>query len=666
MTKNSIKKRLLRLYTATFSNKKHRYPIILGVFFLVLVCFQLSGTSVGIYHEKLYGETVKDHQLLYSHPESVRSDEWLVATQLTVAQKEAGFPMINPYFNGGKDMSVITDVPYLDWSILFKPQNLIFFILPIGFAFAFKWWLLLFLLLVSSYYFILRLLPDKRWIAIGGSIVIGCSPFVFWWYQTITIAPLFYGFFILLIGMSIIDGSKMQLFGKQVSKNIRDGIRALVLSYLLISFALVLYPPFQIPVGICVGFFLIGYLLNSKKSLKSFVRPALIFLSSIILTAGICAAFVYTRHDTITTISSTAYPGKRSIPSGGFSPLRSFTSYLQPNLQRSVNGNQYILNQSESADFILLPFFFIPPLVAALVWLGLKKRKTDWVLWALLASSGILLAHLFILEASPLTALFLLDLVPQSRLLIGLGFLAILILGYLIRFVKIYAMPMSKKYIAAAIIYTLGFLTISILAGIKTSLDYPGFISNKFFVVALAILLVGSLGCFLVKKYTIGIVGLVLLSLASTFHIHPLYRGVGVLTNDNEIIQTIKQISSKDDVWATDSSYFENFPQLAARQSVTGVAFYPNNNFWKQYAAPTDKGIYNRYAHIYLSFDAGPQLNLLAMDTFTVSGHCDQPIVKSINYVLSTNKIMDTCYTLVKTLQYPKTTIYFYKVSTTS
>jgi hypothetical protein len=458
----------------------------------------------------------------------------------------------------------------------------------------------------------------------------------------------------------------MQLFGMQIRKIIGDIIKILTLTYLLVSFALVLYPPFQIPVAICVGFFLIGYLLNNVKTLKSLIRPALIFLSSIVLSVAICLTFVYTRHDTITTITSTAYPGKRSIPSGGFSPLRPFTSYLQPNLQRSVNGNQYILNQSESADFILLPFFFIPPLIAALVWLGLKKQKTDWMLWTLLACSGILLAHLFILEASPFTKLFLLDLVPQSRLLIGLGFLAILILAYLIHFTKIHAIPLSKKYIAGAGIYTTGFLTISVLAGIKTSLDYPGFISNKLFVVALAIFLVGSLGCFLVKKYTIGMIGLVLLSLASTFHVHPLYRGVGMITNDSEIIQTIKQISTKDDVWATDSTYFENFPQLATRQSITGVAFYPNNNFWKQYAAPTDEGIYNRYAHIYLSFDAGPQLNLLAMDTFTVSGHCDQPIVKRINYVLSPTKIADSCYTLVKTLQYPKTIIYFYKVSATA
>ena len=70
-------------------------------------------------------------------------------------------PAQNKNIGVGQDMSIVADAPYTDWSMLFRPHNLIFFLLPIGFAFAFKWWLLSAGLALSVYIFVLFLYPRK-------------------------------------------------------------------------------------------------------------------------------------------------------------------------------------------------------------------------------------------------------------------------------------------------------------------------------------------------------------------------------------------------------------------------------------------------------------------------------------------------------------------------
>ena len=74
-------------------------------------------------------------------------------------------------------MSMAIDVPYKDWSELFKPHNLVFFVLPFDNAFAFKWWVMSYLLLLSCYFFILALLPKKKFLAVTISLALLFSPF---------------------------------------------------------------------------------------------------------------------------------------------------------------------------------------------------------------------------------------------------------------------------------------------------------------------------------------------------------------------------------------------------------------------------------------------------------------------------------------------------------
>lgn len=656
----SNKQPLKKLSNLSVKYKNHLFPFAILLVFILLVCFRISGTSIGVYSDYFYGKGASDPALLYGKPQSIRSDEWLVSTQLTIAQSSNGYKAINTNFAEPKDLALITDVPSLDWSTIFRPQNIVFFLVPIEFAFAFKWWLLLFSLVISSYYFALKLTKDKVAISVLFSILISFAPFIFWWYQTATIAPLTYGFIIMLISMSVIDKASWSFINKKIREPYLDILKTALLTYALISFALILYPPFLVPVAIVVAAFVIGYALNQRLSITRhhLMRILLIFLSAVIITVAVGVTFVATHSQEIHNVMNTAYPGKRDVKSGGYDINRLLVTYLQPQLQRGNLGTQYIENQSESSNFIVLPIFFILPAIAVLVRLWLKTKKIDWIIVSLLICCVIFASHLFLPCSTPLTKLLLLNTVPQSRLLIGLGLLGALLTLYIGLILS--RETKNKKTLIVLSIYTLFYYIVLLLAGLVVIDKYPEFISNKVFLLVLAA--VPSLGLYfvLLGKLRIGLAVLVLFSVASIFQIQPLYVGLGPIYN-SRLNKMIDSISSKSSTWGVaEDIYLENVPQMSDRKAITGVNPYPSLSFWKVYSP--EETIYNRYAHIFLTSNDVSPLTLIQPDLFTVSLSCNRPINQKIDYIISTSVLNGNCDKLIDTVTYPAKTFYFYKV----
>lgn len=659
---SKIKKYVHRLATSRLgkliaNHKVHLFPVAVLILFVVLVGFRISGTSIGIYYSYLYGSEAKDPSLIIGKPQAIRSDEWLVATQLTIAQDQDGYRENNENYSEPKDLGFITDAPYMGWSSIFKPQNLSFFLMPIEFAFAFKWWLLILSLVVSCYYFMIRMTNRRIVLSILASITISYSPFVFWWYQTATIAPLTYGFLILILSMSIIDKRKWRL-PKKISQPF---VKSLLLSYFLVSFILVLYPPFQIPIVFVVTAFILGYLLNKKAGLKKsdWRRIILGFLGSVILAASICGVYFSTHTNELQSVTNTAYPGKREVLSGGYKVENLLVTYLQPQLQREGKGAQYIQNQSESSSFILLPLFFLLPALALSAWLYRKKRHIDWLLVALLACTFLFLAHLFIPLPLLITKLFLLHMVPHSRLLIGLGMLGIIMGVYTALLFAKQFKPNRKLFITVAL-YTLIYLVVIVIAGLYTSTLYPSFISSKKLIVLLAgISLIGPF-LLLIGKLRVGMSIVALFSVLSVFAIHPLYVGLGPIYKST-LTEKVRSVSKETSVWAVAEDIFlENVPQMSDREAITGVNPYPSNNFWKKYT--DQESVYNRYAHIFLSDGATSTLKLVQPDLFAVSSSCSLSINGEIDYILTSTPMRSECATLIDTVKYPARSFYIYAV----
>jgi hypothetical protein len=652
----------LKKYTKVIvKNRVFIFPIFLVIILLILTLLKISGTSIGVYHDYLYGNEVRDPSLIAGKPQTIRSDEWLVNTQYTIAQERNGFKQINTNINLGNDMSLIVDVPYFEWSTLFKPQNISFFLMPFENAFAFKWSFLFLTLMLSIYIFCLKFLPNKILFAVSCSIVLACSPFVFWWYQTATIAPLCYGILIMLVSMSLINKTSLRIFRKQINSTYSIILKSLALSYLLISFALVLYPPFQIPVAIVVAFFVLGYFIQHTSSFSwNGIRSILFgFAAAIFITSAVCGVYILTRADTIETISNTVYPGERRVASGGYDIKRLAVSYLQPQLQREPHGSNYIMNQSESSNFILLPLFLLVPALFLIFLVRKKSGRNDWILISLVACVSVLFAQLFIPGIDFLTKLLFLHLVPHDRMIIGLGLLAMILLIYMIKLYDQYV-QLSRKLIVGVIAYSVVYLIVIIWAGLETSHLYPLFISSKKLIFVLATIPIVGITFIALKKYTIGLVILAAFTIVSVVNIHPIYQGLGVAYNNN-LTTEIRKLSKPNDVWgAAQDIYIENIPQISGRPSITGISPYPDNEFWIKHSNNQGDSVYNRYAHIYLTSNNANSLILVGSDLFAASLSCSYKIAEDIDYIISTTPIEGSCHTFIKTLSYPKKTFYFY------
>lgn len=636
------------------------FPALVTVVLITLSALQVSGSSIGAYQGYLNGDE-KDSALLFGRPQGVRSDEWLVATQLTIAQDAVDYAAANPNYSEPKNLGVITDAPTFEWATLFKPQNLGFFILPLQIAFALKWWLLLFGLVIAAYIFFLRLSKDNVILSVSGAVVLAFAPFVFWWYQTATIAPIAYGLIAAVLSMSIIDNRPWKFFGKPVSSPYLHVLKVAALGYTLSAFALVLYPPFQIPVAIVIAAFVLGYFLNKRGSLTRpfWKRIILTFLGVITITGFVTVAFVASHAEEVRTITNTAYPGKREVNSGGYDAQTLLTTYLQPQLQRETKGTKYIQNQSESSNFIVLPLFFILPALATLVWLYIKKRRIDWILVTLLLCTSLFIAHLFIPLPIALTKLSFLHMVPQARLLIGVGLLGIILAVYTTLLMK-KELKRSKELYVIATMYSLVYLIVIVAAGFEVTRLYPEFISNKLLVFGLAVVPTVGMWLLTIGRLKLGLGVLAAFSLASVFYIHPLYTGLGPIYK-SELSQKIIDLSDRDDVWATSGDILlENIPQMSGRKSITGVNPYPSTDFWDDYTP--HEATYNRYAHILLTSNDADALLLTQPDQFVVSSACTRPVTQKIDYIISSTPIIGSCHQLIDTVSYPARTFYFYKV----
>lgn len=636
------------------------FPAILTLILIFFTAFRISGTSVGTYRQILYGDQAKDPALLIGQPEPIRSDEWLVGTQMTVAQAKVDYPRINPNIGGGEDVSIMNDVPYKEWSAIFRPQNLLFFVIPLENAFALKWWLIGYLLIISSYFFILTLLPGRKLLAIFLSTALFFSAFVQWWYLYGTLGPLYYTFFIAIAVMYL---CRLKQRWKKLALSA-------VLAYLFVCFALVLYPPFQIPAGLVLSAFTAGYLIQnySKLGRRQTIQNLLYILGAGLVAIMVVAAFIFTRLDVVKTINSTAYPGIRSIQSGGFHLDHFLASQLGHQFLSRENTAGYLIddksasNQSETSNFLLIiPFLLVPALL--LVYREYRhKQSIDWPLLILCLLFIVFLFEIFMPSFTQVSKLLLLNKVGAYRLLIGVGILNILMFVLVVRNLSKNKFFFPRKLL---IVYSLLVLAVQLWVSLHAS-SFDSFISMKGVILfSLPIPLIVYL--LLSKRYVLAAFTYMMFSIFIALGVNPLYRGLSTLTRD-PLITAIETIGAKSNkTWIASGGYLENTAIMSGEKSLSGVYAYPQIGLWSDIPG-VPKLIYNRYAHVGFEISddkASPTtLNLVTPGSFVVKtyGCSDFLRKKDVGFLITTAVLGGPCTKLEKTIPYPLTTIYIYKL----
>ncbi|HVX48154.1 MAG TPA: hypothetical protein VHA05_02240 [Candidatus Saccharimonadales bacterium] len=653
-------------HTKRFLKSVWAFPTALLLILLLLTAFKISGSSVGMYHQFLYGAKSKDSNLIYGHPKSVRADEWQGATPQVVGQSKIGFPTYDLTLPGGQDLSMSAAIPTKSWPTIFKPHLWIYFILPIEFAFAFQWWLMMFLLIVSCYFFVLRIMPRERLFAALIGLAFGLSPFFLWWYQAAAYMTAAYGFMIMILFMRIINRESVRGIKNQ---RLSDTLHVLLLAFLVASFGLILYPPFQIPVALVAAAFSLGYLLQKKYAentrWKVLARRLGAIICGVILAGFIGLLFVHTHHATISSLNHTEYPGHRIVTSGGFSLINAVDGFVMPLLQSDQRAAHFIGNQSEASNFILLlPFILVP--AAVLIWRQYRRGKINWIYLVLNLLALIFLADMFIPHGNILYKSLLLNKVPHSRLLIGTGFLGIIQLVMTIKIIKEEKVPRDMLWKFGGIYSAICLLTL-LVAGIHIRNTYPMFMHSYLLIIVLAAAFTSIIGSVLVNKRILAAALLLAFSILSSFQIIPLYRGLGLLTN-NRVTDVMQGVSTKNGVWAVvgDDAYnFNEYGILAARPTVSGLQTYPVLNFWRQTGDPNYNYVTNRESHVVFTDNpnlASP-LTLVHNNSFNVKFECSSFIVDNISYALSVHPLSEPCVHQVGSpISYPEATFYMYKV----
>jgi hypothetical protein len=640
-----IAKKSKQLYGSIFF-----FPAALLLLVVILALFRISGSSVGAYNQILFGGTTTDKNLLFGKPQMIRSDEWLVNTPDIVSQSHFGYPKINPSIGTGEDTSVILDIPSRDWSEIFRPENWSFFVMPLEQAFAFKWWIVAWLLITSGYFFVLSLLPRKRMLASLLSIAFFLSPFFQWWYQDETFAPIYCSLFAILV------------FG-QILKSTETGKRLMwtgLLGYVLTCFALVLYPPFQIPCGLVVAAVCLGMLFESKKlRLQEMRAPILYTLGGILLAGCMLALFFVSHKGTIHLIENTAYPGHRSVSTGGYSLTHILDGVFDREIQFYQHATAYIDNQSEESNFILLWPFLAIPLIFASVQQWVKKRKLDYSRIFVMLLLALFLAVLLLPVPEIISKVFLLDMVPQNRLIIGVGLINFILIAMFIKQIEVKELP-RRWAIDLSIFAVLAELIVAYMI----VRHHPAFLTSVK-VIVFCVAVFGAIVFLFLRRRILLAAGLLLaFSLWSTYLSNPLYIGLGQLTSSKIRTEALQMPNARQSAWVFVGSiqYLNLLPAYGLR-SYSATYMYPQPQVIHKFDFPVkDSFIYNRYAHV--NFDPSRSgLVLDAKDTYSVGySPCAPVYKKQIKYILSESKLTGSCVNLKTTVSYPYAFFYIYEV----
>jgi hypothetical protein len=577
---------------------------------LVFTALGISGTSTAEL-SPLHGS---DPSVLLGTSRTVRSDEWLVRTPMVIGQVERGFPRYAEVGVGTHDMSVLSDLPTLDWPTLFRPHQFALFLLPAANGFAFEWWASAAILLLGVYALLLVLVRDWRWAAVG-AVVLYASPFFHWWYVPATFGIVGWAAAALA---SVLSSFNPALEGW--NRWWRVGLAA----YATVCFVLFLYPPWQIPVLLVL--LAVGLGVTVPKVLDSSWPLRRVVVNLVVAVAGVAVfigAFVLTRHDALSAIANTVYPGDRHETGGGGSINHLFQGWFGWEYARNDVGMRGVLfaNESEASSFLFLGLVAL--LGLPFLWrfvLGMGRQWRASVIGLIVVMAG-LLTYFFVGLPMPLARLTLLDRVTINRVLPALGLASVVFLVLLGVSMRGQDIARWRRIAAGAVVTLVGSAYVWSLGSSFQSHGAPVSGAAK----VLTVLLFALPAVLYFWRPIVSLIALSLIGLAISLPANPLVRGLDPLMSSS-FAHDVERIHDADTagpaVWLTDSWDGSAVLTASGLDNLSGVNLYPDADAWRE-LDPTGQyvGVWNRYAHTAWTFDSAattPVLSLVSSDVVAV------------------------------------------------
>ena len=605
----------------------YKYRFVLSFLLLImLVSFKISGSSMGCW--KLFlGDGESGIRL--GEPRVWRSDEWGTLTPLCFRQQYNTLGAYNRYSQtlGSilTDNMLVYGQPSWDILTLFRPfyWGYLFF----GSERGLSWfWCSRLIVLFLSWFELGMLITDgQKKLSVMLSVCVSFAPFLQWWFAINGLVEM------LIYGACFVLGSNYLV---SRAFNPRKIAVAVGMAVCAVGYVLTFYPTWMVPVAwgfVPLFLWVVIWKFDRKVLRRVDVVPWLLIF---VITAAGLTVLAVTSWDVIKAELNSVYPGNAPSSSGG-TGLWWMMKYPISLVSR-FSMNELIVENSSIICFA--PAGFILAL-----WVIIKEKKKDPLLILLLGINLFLAWYYCVGIPKWLAKMLLLSFVNSNRGPQVLGFLRLTL------FVRAVALKEKapKRWLAALA------AVISSAVPMRLALGFtkyePGGLRYEYFDTAEKILVVWAILAVVFyllyrarkSKYTMAVLGVCTVVLASSIWINPVAKGVPEITK-SETMQQIRDLVKEDPqaIWlVVDMAYpATNIPAMAGADCLNTTQTYPQKTRWEMLDQEGEyEDIYNRYCHIRASLGNKTMLELVSTDYVEVTLSPEDLKKLNIRYIVSTN-----------------------------
>lgn len=605
----------------------YEYRFVLSFLLLImLVSFKISGSSMGCW--KLFlGDGESGIRL--GEPRVWRSDEWGTLTPLCFRQQYNTLGSYNRYSQtlGSilTDNMLVYGQPSWDILTLFRPfyWGYLFF----GSDRGLSWfWCSRLIVLFLSWFELGMLITDgQKKLSVMLSICVSFAPFLQWWFAINGLVEM------LIYGACFVLGSNYLV---SRAFNPRKIAVAVGMAVCAVGYVLTFYPTWMVPVAwgfVPLFLWVVIWKFDRKVLRRVDVVPWLLIF---VITAAGLTVLAVTSWDVIKAELNSVYPGNAPSSSGG-TGLWWMMKYPISLVSR-FSMNELIVENSSIICFA--PAGFILAL-----WVIIKEKKKDPLLILLLGMNLFLAWYYCVGIPKWLAKMLLLSFVNLNRGPQVLGFLRLTL------FVRAVALKEKapKRWLAALAAVTSSAVPMRLALGF-TKYE-PGGLRYEYFDTAEKILVVWAILAVVFyllyrarkSKYTMAVLGVCTVVLASSIWINPVAKGVPEITK-SETMQQIRDLVKEDPkaIWlVVDMAYpATNIPAMAGADCLNTTQTYPQKTRWEMLDQEGEyEDIYNRYCHIRASLGSKTMLELVSTDYVEVTLSPEDLKKLNIRYIVSTN-----------------------------
>lgn len=605
----------------------YEYGFVLSFLLLImLVSFKISGSSMGCW--KLFlGDGESGIRL--GEPRVWRSDEWGTLTPLCFRQQYNTLGSYNRYSQtlGSilTDNMLVYGQPSWDILTLFRPfyWGYLFFGSERGLSWF--WCSRLIVLFLSWFELGMFITGGQKKLSVMLSICVSFAPFLQWWFAINGLVEM------LIYGACFVLGSNYLV---SRAFNPRKIAVAVGMAVCAVGYVLTFYPTWMVPVAwgfVPLFLWVVIWKFDRKVLRRVDVVPWLLIF---VITAAGLTVLAVTSWDVIKAELNSVYPGNAPSSSGG-TGLWWMMKYPISLVSR-FSMNELIVENSSIICFA--PAGFILAL-----WVIIKEKKKDPLLILLLEMNLFLAWYYCVGIPKWLAKMLLLSFVNSNRGPQVLGFLRLTL------FVRAVALKEKapKRWLAALA------AVISSAVPMRLALGFtkyePGGLRYEYFDTAEKILVVWAILAVVFyllyrarkSKYTMAVLGVCTVVLASSIWINPVAKGVPEITK-SETMQQIRDLVKEDPqaIWlVVDMAYpATNIPAMAGADCLNTTQTYPQKTRWETLDQEGEyEDIYNRYCHIRASLGSKTMLELVSTDYVEVTLSPEELKKLNIRYIVSTN-----------------------------